>query len=188
MLIEIRVLSRGGQGGVTAAKMLAYAGHLDGKYVQAIPKYGAERKGAPIFADIRIADEHVKTHAPVIMENTHSWIVLEPSLLGTIPFEKLTEGTKIVINSHSVPEEVKNHSKLKIGIVDAVTIARECGLIKSGTEMVSTIMLGAWVKATDLVSLDSLRNAIKHQFGEGSLTDANLRSVEMAYNQYESVA
>ena len=81
MLIEIRVLSRGGQGGVTGAKMLAYAGHLDGKYVQAIPKYGAERKGAPIFADIRISDEQVKTHAPVIIENTHSWIVLEPSLL-----------------------------------------------------------------------------------------------------------
>ena len=188
MLIEIRVLSRGGQGGVTAAKMLAYAGHLDGKYVQAIPKYGAERKGAPIFADIRIADEHVKTHAPVIMENTHSWIVLEPSLLGTIPFEKLTEGTAIVVNSHEIPEVLRSNSKLKIGIVDAVSIARECGLIKSGTEMVSTIMLGAWVKATDLVTLDSLRNAIKHQFGKGALTEANLRSVEMAYEQYENVA
>jgi pyruvate ferredoxin oxidoreductase gamma subunit len=188
MLIEIRVLSRGGQGGVTAAKMLAYAGHLDGKYVQAIPKYGAERKGAPIFADIRISDEHVKTHAPVITENTHSWIVLEPSLLGTIPFEKLTEGTIIVINSHQLPDAVKNNSKLNIGLVDAVSIARECGLIKSGTEMVSTIMLGAWVKATDLVSLSSLRDAIKHQFGEGALTEANLHSVKMAYDQFESVA
>ena len=185
MLIEIRVLSRGGQGGVTAAKMLAYAGHLDGKYVQAIPKYGAERKGAPIFADIRIANEHVKTHAPVIMENTHSWIVLEPSLLGTIPFEKLTKGTALVINSHQFPEILRRYSNLKVGIVDAVSIARECGLIKSGTEMVSTIMLGAWVKATDLVSLKSLRDAIKHQFGEGALTEANLRSVEMAYEQYE---
>jgi len=54
--------------------------------------------------------------------------------------------------------------------------------------MVSTIMLGAWVKATDLVSLNSLRDAIKHQFGEGALTEANLRSVEMAYGQFERVA
>jgi len=188
MLIEIRILSRGGQGGVTGAKMLAYAGHLDGKYVQAIPKYGAERKGAPIFADIRISDEHVKTHAPVIIEDTHSWIVLEPSLLGTIPFKKLSSKTTIVVNSRQVPEELKDNSKLNIGIVDAVSIARECGLIKSGTEMVSTIMLGAWVKATDIVSVDSLKQAIIHQFGEGALTDANFRSVEMAYAQFKSVA
>ena len=87
-LTEVRILSRGGQGGVTAAKLLASAGHLSGKYVQAIPKYGAERKGAPIFADVRISDEHVKTHAPVIPFNTHSWIVLEPSLVDTIPFDE----------------------------------------------------------------------------------------------------
>ena len=51
--------------------------------------------------------------------------------------------------------------------------------------MVSTIMLGAWVKATSLVSLDSLKEAVKHQFGEGALTDANIRSIELAYSQFE---
>ena len=99
MMTEIRIVSRGGQGGVTGAKMLAYAGHLDGKYVQAIPKYGAERKGAPIYADVRISETHVKTHAPVITENTHSWIVLEPSLIQTIPLSNLSPGTLIIINS-----------------------------------------------------------------------------------------
>jgi pyruvate ferredoxin oxidoreductase gamma subunit len=188
MITEIRILSRGGQGGVTGAKMLAYAGHLDGKYVQAIPKYGAERKGAPIFADCRIADEHVKTHAPVITENTHSWIVLEPSLTNTIPIDKLTSGTIIIVNSQNVPDSLVNASNLKIGIVDAVSIAQDCGLIKSGTVMVSTTMLGAWAKATGLVSLKSLKEAVKHKFGEGSLTDANIRSVEMAYSSFQFVS
>ncbi len=187
MMTEIRILSRGGQGGVTGAKMLAYAGHLDGKYVQAIPKYGAERKGAPIFADVRIADEHVKTHAPVITQNTHSWIVLEPSLINSIPKNDLNEGTIIIINSQEIPTFLKDEKKLKIGIVDAISIARECGLVRSGTEMVSTIMLGAWAKATGLVSLDSLKKAVKYQFGEGSLTDANIKSIELAYSQFEYV-
>jgi pyruvate ferredoxin oxidoreductase gamma subunit len=187
MMTEIRIVSRGGQGGVTGAKMLAYAGHLDGKFVQAIPKYGAERKGAPIFADVRISDTHVKTHAPVIMENTHSWIVLEPSLIQTIPLSKLSTNTLIVINSQEFPEYLKNKKGLRIGKVDAVKIARECGLIKSGTEMVSTTMLGAWVKASNMVSLDSLKEAVKHQFGEGTLTDANIRSVELAYSQFEFI-
>jgi len=187
MMIEIRILSRGGQGGVTGAKMLAYAGHLDGKYVQAIPKYGAERKGAPIFADVRIADKHVRTHAPVIMKDMHSWIVLDPSLLDSIPTEELREGTILVVNSQKIPSSLKDEKKLKIGKVDAISIARECGLIRSGTEMVSTTMLGAWAKATNLVSIDSLKKAVEKQFGEGSLTDKNIKSIELAYSQFEYV-
>ena len=187
MMTEIRIVSRGGQGGVTGAKMLAYAGHLDGKYVQAIPKYGAERKGAPIFADVRIADEHVRTHAPVIIQNMHSWIVLDPSLVDTIPKEDLRKGTIMVINSQKIPTSLKDDERIKVGKVDAISIARECGLIRSGTEMVSTIMLGAWAKATMLVSVDSLKKAVKYQFGEGSLTDANNKSIELAYSQFEFV-
>jgi pyruvate ferredoxin oxidoreductase gamma subunit len=186
-MTEIRILSRGGQGGVTAAKMLAYSGHLDGKYVQAIPKYGSERKGAPIFADVRIADEHVKTHAPVISGNTHSWIILEPSLVESMPFDELSPGTIIVLNSKEVPSILKDKPGLKIGKVDAMDIAQECGLIKSGTLMVSTTMLGAWAKATGLICLDSLIDAIKHQFGKGKLVEANIKSLKMAYENFKFV-
>ncbi|UCG00396.1 MAG: 2-oxoacid:acceptor oxidoreductase family protein [Candidatus Heimdallarchaeota archaeon] len=184
MMTEIRILSRGGQGGVTSAKVLAYSGHLGGKFVQAIPKYGAERKGAPLFADVRISDEHVKTHAPVITENTHSWIVLEPSLVETMPFEDITPGTIIVLNSKEVPPVLEDKRNIKIGKVDAVDIALECGLVKSGTVMVSTTMLGAWAKATGLVDLEALINAVKHQFGEGELAEANIRSIKMAYERF----
>ena len=187
MMTEIRILSRGGQGGVTAAKVLAYSGHLDGKYVQAIPKYGAERKGAPIFADVRIAEEHVKTHAPVITGNTHSWIVLEPSLVETMPFDEINPDTIVIVNSKEVPPPLKDQKNLRIGKVDAVDIARECGLIKSGTFMVSTTMLGAWAKATGIISLESLIAATKHQFGEGELAEANIRSIRMAYERFEFV-
>lgn len=187
MMTEIRILSRGGQGGVTAAKMLAYSGHLDGKYVQAIPKYGAERKGAPIFADVRISDEHVKTHAPVITGNTHSWIVLEPSLVETMPFEEMKSSSIVIINSKEVPLILKDQKNLKIGKIDAIDIARECGLIKSGTFMVSTTMLGAWAKATGLISLEALIDATYHQFGKGEVAEANIRSIKMAYERFEFV-
>ncbi|MFW9780086.1 MAG: 2-oxoacid:acceptor oxidoreductase family protein [Candidatus Heimdallarchaeota archaeon] len=184
MITEIRILSRGGQGGVMGAKLLAYAGHTDGKFVQAIPKYGAERKGAPIFADVRIGDEHVKTHAPVIASNAHSWIVFEPSLVNNIPFDELKPGAIIIVNSEEIPPVLKAHENLKVGTVDAVTIARECGLIRSGTVLVSTTMLGAWAKATGIVSLESLIKAVKYQFGEGKLTDANIKSIRDAYEKF----
>ncbi|MHA1215334.1 MAG: 2-oxoacid:acceptor oxidoreductase family protein [Candidatus Hodarchaeales archaeon] len=187
MMTEIRILSRGGQGGVTGAKILAYAGHIDGKYVQAIPKYGAERKGAPIYADVRIADEHVRIHAPVIASNTHSWIILEPSLVKTLPIDQLNPGTIIVVNAQELPPMLEDQDKLKIGLVDAVKIAQECGLVKSGTVLVSTTMLGAWTKATSIITLEALKQAIKHQFGEGGLTDANIKSIQLAYESFHFI-
>ena len=48
--IEIRWHGRGGQGTVTAAKVLADACLSGGGYVQAFPEYGPERAGAPIRA------------------------------------------------------------------------------------------------------------------------------------------
>ena len=81
---------------------------------------------------MRISEAHVRTHAPVITENTHSWIVLEPSLIQTIPLTKLSPDTLLVINSQHFPDSLQSEDKLKIGKVDAVSIARECGLIKSG--------------------------------------------------------
>jgi 2-oxoacid:acceptor oxidoreductase gamma subunit (pyruvate/2-ketoisovalerate family) len=185
MMTEIRILSRGGQGGVVGAKLLAFAGHSDGKFVQAIPKYGAERKGAPIFADVRIGDEHVKTHAPVIASNAHSWIVLEPSLIENIPFDELKPGTIIIVNSDEVPPSLRGKENLKVGTVDAVTIARECGLVQSGTVLVNTTMLGAWARATGLITLESLIKAVKYQFGEGRMTDANIQSIRDAYEKFE---
>ena len=183
MVVEVRILSRGGQGGVTGAKILAYAGHIGGKYVQAIPKYGAERKGAPIYADVRISDEKIRTHAPVIPENTHSFIVLENSeeILSQIPFDRIKPGTIVVVNASDEPTILKD-KKLKIGIVDANAISEKFGLVKSGTNLVSTIMLGAWIKATGLLSIESLTKAIEEKFGDSEIGIKNKEAIIEAYN------
>jgi len=188
MIIEVRILSRGGQGGVTGAKLLAQTGHLGNKFVQAIPKYGAERKGAPIFADIRIADEEIKTHAPVIAGNTHSFIILENSdeIVCQIPFEEINKDTIIVVNSPDIPPSLRG-MKFKIGIVDAISISQECGLIKSGTALVSTIMLGAWIKATSLLKLETLEKAITLKFGSTDIAKRNIKAIKMAYDQFKFV-
>ena len=56
-MIEIRFHGRGGQGTVVASKILADAIAKEGNYVQAYPEFGVERRGAPVFAFIRI-DSH----------------------------------------------------------------------------------------------------------------------------------
>jgi Pyruvate/2-oxoacid:ferredoxin oxidoreductase gamma subunit len=77
-LIEIRWHARAGQGAKTAAQALALAAMREGKSVQAFPEYGPERRGAPVRAYTRLADEPIRRHdgipAPDVV------VVLEPSL------------------------------------------------------------------------------------------------------------
>ena len=54
-MIEIRWHGRGGQGAVTSAEILAEAAISEGKYAQAFPSFGPERRGAPVLAFVRIS-------------------------------------------------------------------------------------------------------------------------------------
>ena len=183
MFAEIRFLGRGGQGGVTGSKLLAYAGHLDGYYVQAIPKYGAERKGAPITADVRISDAPIRTHAPVVTAMADHWVVLDPSVIAAnLDRHQMKSGAILVINSR---EDWDFGPKIRVGLVDAEGIAEETGLIRSGTVIVSTTMLGAWAKASGLVKLESILKAVEKTFGLGDITERNLKSIQMAYEQFQ---
>lgn len=185
MFAEIRLLSRGGQGGVTGAKLLAYAGHLDGYYVQAIPKYGAERKGAPITADVRLSSTPIRTHAPVVASMADHWVVLDPSVIEAhLPQDQIKPGAILVLNTKDHP---RFGADARVGVVDAVKIAEETGLIKSGTVLVSSTMLGAWAKATELIKLESILKAVEKTFGPGDITERNKQSVQMAYEQFRWV-
>ncbi|MFQ5976578.1 MAG: 2-oxoacid:acceptor oxidoreductase family protein [Candidatus Heimdallarchaeota archaeon] len=189
-LTEVRILSRGGQGGVTAAKMLAYAGLKEDMIVQAIPKYGSERKGAPIFADVRLADEDIRTHAPVIDRNCDSYIIFDVSAAEKImPMDQVKSGAVVVVNGTEVPDFLKKRMpEIKVGLVDAIKIAKECNLIRSGTPLISTTMLGAWAKANEgMIKLDSIKKSIEHAFGKGEVMNQNIKSVELAFDEFEFV-
>jgi 2-oxoacid:acceptor oxidoreductase gamma subunit (pyruvate/2-ketoisovalerate family) len=64
-MTEITIHGRGGQGGVTLAKLIASAYFLQDKYVQAFGVYAAERSGAPVQAFVRIDDDEITNHNQV---------------------------------------------------------------------------------------------------------------------------
>ena len=64
-MYEVRIHSRGGQGGVTAARLIAIAAFRDGKHATATPFYGAERRGAPIVAFARIDESPIRIYSQV---------------------------------------------------------------------------------------------------------------------------
>lgn len=178
-LTEIRWHGRGGQGVVTAGKLLAEAALGTDQYFQAFPDYGPERMGAPIRAFTRLSDEPITIHSQV--ETPKVVLVLDPTLLGTVPVaEGLAEDGVLVVNTALSPQEVRDITGFKTGkiyTVDASHIAIE----EMGREITNTPMLGALVEATGLVSLDALEDELQAWFEEKiseKAIHANIRAMK----------
>ncbi len=96
-MYEIRIHSRGGQGGVTAARLLALAAFRDGKYATACPFYGAERRGAPVVSYVRIDDRPIRVYSQI--RNPDLVVVLDPSVMEVVDvLHGLKSGGKVLIN------------------------------------------------------------------------------------------
>jgi pyruvate ferredoxin oxidoreductase gamma subunit len=64
-MYRIRLHGRGGQGIKTAGRILGSAFFAEGYEVQDAPRYGAERRGAPIFATVRAAHAPIDERGPI---------------------------------------------------------------------------------------------------------------------------
>jgi pyruvate ferredoxin oxidoreductase gamma subunit len=140
------------------------------------PKFGVERRGAPVQSYCRIADERIKIHQELYEPD--AVIVLDSSLMDSVDVASgLKEGGTIVLNSKLPPGEIcLMDGKCKIHTVDATTIARE----KLGRPIVNTAMLGAFVKVTEAVKLESLIEEVEKHFGE-KLGAKNVEAVKACY-------
>ncbi len=183
--IEIRWHGRGGQGTVTAAKVLADACLSGGRHVQAFPEYGPERAGAPLRAFNRISSEPIRMHCPVLKPQVIS--VVDPTLIDVINVaEGATEKAVFIINTSKDPKEVREKLRVfpeqKVFTVDATKIAIEC----IGRALPNAAMLGAVCKATDLVSLDHLLEDVKKSFGKKfsqKIIEGNLKATTRGYEE-----
>ncbi|MCE4605017.1 MAG: 2-oxoacid:acceptor oxidoreductase family protein [Desulfurococcales archaeon] len=178
-LLEIRFHGRGGQGAVTAANILADAAVREGKYAQAFPHFGAERRGAPVVAFARISSKPIELHSRI--EEPDIVVVLDGMLFKLV---NVTAGLKndgvIVANSRRSP---RIEGSYKVYCVDATGIAIQKGLVVSGWPVVNTVMLGALSKVTGIVGIDSLSDVILSRFPE----DVAGRNIEAMKSAAESV-
>lgn len=158
-MIEIRIHGRGGQGAVIASKILACAFFSEDKYVQAFPKFGVERRGAPVEAFLRIDD-----HKILVRNNIYTpdhIIVLDQTLIEAIDVTAgLKKGGWILTNSNRHPKDFKKLKDYKLACVDANSIAAKYKLGSRSAPIVNTAILGGFAKATELVKLESVTKAI----------------------------
>ena len=158
---EIRFHGRGGQGAVIASNILANAAFLEGKDVQAFPYFGVERRGAPVTAFLRLDDRPIRIK--FFIYNPNYVLVLDESLLKAVDVTAgLQDPGILVVNSKKTPEEL-GLGDYKVATVDATGIALENGLGSKVAPIVNTVVLGAFVKATGEMKLESVLESIPGQ-------------------------
>jgi 2-oxoacid:acceptor oxidoreductase gamma subunit (pyruvate/2-ketoisovalerate family) len=159
-MLEIVFYGRGGQGCLIASKILAYALFQSGKYVQAFPAFGGERRGAPVKAFLR-TDEKTIRRRSMIYEADYA-IVFDETLLEEIPIQEEVKGDSLfLINSSNPIEYFMTINAARIRTINANAIASDMGLGTPTAPIVNTIILGAFTRLSGLVDIDFLFEGIK---------------------------
>lgn len=174
---EIRIHGRGGQGSVTAAELLSIAAFEDGKFSQAFPAFGVERRGAPVQAFMRLNDTPIRIRSQIYEPDYV--IVQDPTLLDVVNvIGGLKETGALIINTKESPAAFKNlKTKAKIMTVDATKIAMDI----IGVPIVNTVLLGAFSAATGEVNVGSIQEAVKERFA-GKVGEKNAEAIRIAYD------
>jgi 2-oxoisovalerate/pyruvate ferredoxin oxidoreductase gamma subunit len=185
-LVEICFHGRGGQGAVTAANLLASAALQDGnKGVQAFPFFGAERRGAPVRAFTRIADEEIHLRSEIY--NPDIVIVLDESIMEIVDVLKgVKEDGKILINTRKKPRDFEFSKQYHVATVDATSIALKYDILVGGIPVVNTPILGSIPKILNRVTLQSIQQVIKSKWtGKKELGERNVKATQDAFDQTE---
>jgi 2-oxoacid:acceptor oxidoreductase gamma subunit (pyruvate/2-ketoisovalerate family) len=183
-MIEVRIHGRGGQGAVVASAVLASALFYDGRYVQAFPAFGVERRGAPVMAFTRWDFKPIRIRTNVY--HPDHIIVLDWTLIleGVDVATGLKEKGWILINS-SKDLEVGDFSKYKVAIVDAGSIAVNQKLGAPTAPVINTAILGAFSKITGMVTIGSVIRAIRDNVPDKQ--EENVAAAREAYSKVHRV-
>lgn len=178
--IQLRWHGRGGQGAVTAAMILAEAAYYEGyEGVTAAPFFGAERRGAPIMATNRFSRKPIKTFSLVVEPDVV--VVLDETLLTVVDVcAGIRQDGLVLVNTNKPPEAFELSTPINVATTRATECAQEAGLMVAGNVISNTAILGGFAKATGLISLESIEEALQHHF-HGDAAAKNVTGARLAY-------
>jgi 2-oxoacid:acceptor oxidoreductase gamma subunit (pyruvate/2-ketoisovalerate family) len=184
-MVEVRFHSLGGQGAVTLINMLARAGDLIGKHVQAFPFFGAERRGAPVMSFVRMDESPIALRSQIYRPDF--LVVMSPSLIQVALDEGTKESTAILVN---MPEEAARRqlSGLPYAVysVDATPIAIDLGMEVEGMPVVNIAFLGAVSFVTELVPLEAIGEVLKENVSP-SRVEASIEAARRGFTAVREV-
>jgi pyruvate ferredoxin oxidoreductase gamma subunit len=184
---EIRWHGRGGQGVKTAAVMAAQVALEEGKFAQGFPEYGPERMGAPVQGYTRISDKVITIHCGV--SEPDIVVVLDCTLASQIDVTAgLEEDGVLILNTAESPAAMREKLGLKGGRIYTVD-ATQISIDEIGRPIPNTPMMGALVRVTELLSMETVKKDIEkkfmQKFGE-KVVQGNCSAIDRAYREVKS--
>ena len=176
---EIRLHGRGGQGAVLAARMLASAFAVEGKFVASFPMYGVERRGMPVIAFTRFDEEPIREKTQIYTPDCI--MVIDPTLLSLeAVFDGLKPGGVLILNSPKAITYRPKDNLEKAGIINATHVA----LCEIGRDIPNTCLIGALAATTGWLKLESILKGLG-DYLDGDMLQKNIRSVERGFREVE---
>ena len=163
---------------MTSAELLAHAAIGEGKFAQAFPSFGPERRGAPVLAFARIDEKQIFMREQVYEPDVV--IVLDEGLMSIVNVEEgVRDDGVVILNTKLGLDEAKKKYKLshRLCVVDATSIALE--ILKR--PITNTTMLGAMIRATGAIDLESIREPLKQRFGK--IASRNFEVMQAAFKK-----
>jgi 2-oxoglutarate ferredoxin oxidoreductase subunit gamma len=178
MLIKTIFSGFGGQGVIMMGYLLATAGMYEEKNVTCLPSYGAEVRGGTANCTVVISTEEIAS--PVASEPEFAVLMNNPSLFR---FQnQVQSGGTILLNS-SMIESRPVRGDLEIFEIPTNDLAKKF----PGNKVANMIMLGAFLKKSGLVSLDTMGRVLKDTFGNRNpaVLKSNRSALQVGYDFLE---
>jgi 2-oxoacid:acceptor oxidoreductase gamma subunit (pyruvate/2-ketoisovalerate family) len=159
--------------------ILARAAHLEGWHVQVFPEFGVERRGVPVSAFARLDRAPIRVRSKVYRPD--HVLVLDAGIMGVVDITSgLKENGWIIINSPKPPSSFEVAGVYQVATVDGSSVAARHKIGTETAPIVNTTMVGAFARATGLVSLDAVGAAIVQTLG-GSRSESNIAAAREAF-------
>jgi 2-oxoglutarate ferredoxin oxidoreductase subunit gamma len=165
----------GGQGVLSMGFTLANAGMLEGKYVTYLPSYGVEVRGGTANCTVVVSDEEIAS--PVASEPEFVVAMNQPSFNR---FQNILQSGGLLCVNASLVDIASARSDIEILAIPTSELAEKLGTIK----VANMIILGALIKASNIISFDAMIKNLAELLGEGrsKLIKLNKEALEMGFN------
>jgi pyruvate ferredoxin oxidoreductase gamma subunit len=179
MELKITIYGRGGQGAKTCAQILAEAGMEASKFIQAFPEYGPERRGAPVKAFVRISDQKIRTHQPIIKPDFV--LVIDGNLANVLDEIKLIT-SPLIINTNKKITKLKSK---EVFVIDGTKISlEEIKMNNPNIVLIGGLLKVLKNKKNDILKYEDVEKIIKKLFskkGKEHFIEPNLNCLKKGY-------
>lgn len=177
MLKEIICAGLGGQGVLTAGKLIMYVAYGKDLKVTWFPTYGNEMRGGAANCNVVVSDE--KVASPYADHPDVLFAMAERAIDEYM--DAMKPGASLIVNSSLIPEDKKYRDDIKVFKAPITDIAQQLGNERAA----NICLLGYMVQKTDVFTKEDFEKYMCEYFekaGKGSKNDKNIEAFEAGYN------